>query len=400
MGGASVAAPLDATGALYWNPATISGLDSSRLDFGAEIFYPRVTVSSQIPANALGPGLPSNLLSGSTNGDGGVFLLPTAGFVYKPEESAWTFGMGLFPLGGFGTNTPGSAANPIVSSPPPNGFGLGPITSNLQMLQLAPVVSYQVTDRLSVGFGPTIGAAQLILSPGVVFPPEVNDYGVTSYPEATHTRFYWGGGVQAGVYWTATDDWNFGASIKSPMWFESYRYQSSEQNGQPRTVSLNLDSPMIISIGTAYTGIDRLLIDLDLRYIDFNTTTLLTSSGFNASGALNGLGWSQVFALALGGQYQFTEKLSVRAGYTYNTNPVPAKYTALNVASPVIYQHQLSLGLSYQLTPACLLSAAYIHYFENSITGPYLTPSGAIPGASVTAGVVVDSVVIGVSCKF
>ena len=36
MGGASTAAPLDATGALFWNPATLSGLPSSELDFALE----------------------------------------------------------------------------------------------------------------------------------------------------------------------------------------------------------------------------------------------------------------------------------------------------------------------------------------------------------------------------
>src|SRR5690348_13529813 len=34
IGGAGVAAPIDATGALYWNPATISGLQSSEVGFG------------------------------------------------------------------------------------------------------------------------------------------------------------------------------------------------------------------------------------------------------------------------------------------------------------------------------------------------------------------------------
>ena len=41
MGGAAVAAPLDATGTLYWNPAGIGGLPSSELDVGLELLYPR-----------------------------------------------------------------------------------------------------------------------------------------------------------------------------------------------------------------------------------------------------------------------------------------------------------------------------------------------------------------------
>src|SRR5262249_7187361 len=66
MGGASTAAPLDATGALFWNPATISGLPSSELDFALELLYPRSTVSSAISGDALGPGLPPGLAAGTT----------------------------------------------------------------------------------------------------------------------------------------------------------------------------------------------------------------------------------------------------------------------------------------------------------------------------------------------
>src|SRR5688572_14951334 len=57
MGGTAVAAPIDAIGSLYWNPATISQLDNS-LEFGLELLAPNSSVYSGIPANAFGPGFP------------------------------------------------------------------------------------------------------------------------------------------------------------------------------------------------------------------------------------------------------------------------------------------------------------------------------------------------------
>src|SRR5580704_2881729 len=48
MGGASTAAPIDASGALYWNPATISGLPGNSMDFGVELLYPQTRLSSSI----------------------------------------------------------------------------------------------------------------------------------------------------------------------------------------------------------------------------------------------------------------------------------------------------------------------------------------------------------------
>src|SRR3954452_17188058 len=77
MGGATVAAPLDPTGAMYWNPAAISGLPSSQLDLNMELLYPRSTIASTLPPGAAGPGLPPGPLAGQTRDEVGVFALPS-----------------------------------------------------------------------------------------------------------------------------------------------------------------------------------------------------------------------------------------------------------------------------------------------------------------------------------
>lgn len=53
MGGASTAAPLDSLGAIYWNPATISALNSE-MAFGIEVLWPHSTLSSSVHANVFG----------------------------------------------------------------------------------------------------------------------------------------------------------------------------------------------------------------------------------------------------------------------------------------------------------------------------------------------------------
>src|SRR5262245_41904281 len=65
MGGASTAAPLSAAGALYWNPATLTGLDRSQIEIGAELLFANTDLSSSVPANLFGPGIPPVGLSGT-----------------------------------------------------------------------------------------------------------------------------------------------------------------------------------------------------------------------------------------------------------------------------------------------------------------------------------------------
>jgi len=73
---------------------------------------------------------------------------------------------------------------------------------------------------------------------------------------------------------------------------------------------------MIASVGTSYVGIEKLLVALDLRFVDYRNTNGFRNAGYDAVGALRGLGWQNVFSLALGGQYSMSEGLSLRAGST------------------------------------------------------------------------------------
>jgi long-chain fatty acid transport protein len=401
MGGASTAAPLDATGSLYWNPATISGLPASELDFALELLYPRSTVSSAVPAGALGPGLPPGPVAGTTHDEAGAFLYPTGGFVYRPEGSPWTFGLGVFPAGGFGTNYPGSLTNPVFSPFPPNGLGLGPVASDFILVQLAPAVSYQVTDALSVAVSPQVGVARLSADPGVFIAPGAPVGVAAPSPAATHTRYAWGAGFRIGLYYVANEPWRLGASFQSPEWFEDFRFQARDELGRPSTRKLPFEAPLIVSVGAAYTGFDRFTFAADLRYLDFKDIPFIgRGAGFDRAGAVKGLGWDSVFALALGVQFQATDCLAVRAGYTFNTNPIANAVSVFNIASPVVFQHQLGLGASYRLTPACSLSVAYNHVFDNAVTGPLFTPAGPVPGSSVTTGTMADSLSMGVSVQF
>jgi long-chain fatty acid transport protein len=399
MGGASVAAPLDATGALYWNPATLSGLPRSEIDFGLELLYTSSVLSSAIEPNALGPGLPNRMIGDSTRGDAGVFPLPSFGFSYHPDESPLTFGVGVFAVGGYGANYPASFTNPILTPQPPNGFGLGAVSSQLLILQVAPAVSYQVTDHLAVAFGPALDLATLNLDPAPFAPPNIVN-GIPNYPQANHSRITWGAGFEGGVYYTMDSGWRFGTSFKSPQWFETFRYQSTDAQGFPRTVKLRFDYPMIVSVGTAYSGIEHWLFALDMRYVDYSDTKGFGPAGYDATGAGTGLGWNSVFSVAAGVQYQLTDALSLRIGYSYNPNPIPDRNSVFNIQSAPLYEHVVYLGASYKMTEAWTLSGSYFHAFENSITGPIVTPSGPVAGTAVKTRDSTDGLTVGLGVQF
>ena len=95
-------------------------------------------------------------------------------------------------------------------------------------------------------------------------------------------------------------------------------------------------------------------------------------------------------------QYALTERLTLRGGYLFNTNPIPAPVTLFNVQAPAITQNTLSMGASYAMTENIMASFAWVHGFDNSIQGSILQ----VPGTSVKLTSQVDQIFMGVNMTF
>lgn len=366
MGGASTAMPVDAIGALYWNPAAIGRLDRSEAAIGGAFLFPNIHVDSAAPG-------PLGRRSGRTRSDSGVGVASSLGVVYQQDDSPLTYGLGLATLGGGGVNFPGDTNNPILSGVGPLGNVQGPISANLVLLQLSPTVAYKFSDKLIVGLGPTVDVAVTSFDPAFFgAPDDANGDGIGTFPTGSHSRPYWGGGLRAGLSYSITDRFDVGFGYTSPQWFETWKYYARDELGQPRTLFLNATLPAIYSWGLAYRPSEKLLLAVDLRYFDYESTELLGTRVRDG-----GLGWDSVFAAALGARYQLNERIALSAGYTYNDNPIPSTGTLFNLQAPAITQHTVSFGTTTNVTDRMSMSLGYSYGFKNSITGPVREATGA-----------------------
>lgn len=344
--------------------------------------------------------MPPVALNGDTRTNSTVFPLPNVGLVYRPDDSRLAYGLLVNAVAGFGVDYPGSATNPILTARPPAGVGVGPVYSDYQVLQVSPTVAYQLTDRLSVAGGPNINLGRLQFAPGLFVPPDdANGDGFATYPPATHTRWSWGGGFTVGLYYKA-DTWAAGVSYKSPQWFEPFRYNTTDELGRPRGAAVNLDLPQVVSVGGAYTGFERWVLAADLRYLGYGQARGYGDAGFLPTGAAAGLGFQDMFAVAVGAEYRVTDRLTARCGYSYGTNPIPDAQAAVNVASPTIFEHIITAGASWAVTDDFSLSVGYLHGFDRSISGPLRTAAGTVPGVTVRSSAVFDAITFGASVKF
>jgi len=394
MGGAAVAAPLDSAGALNWNPATISGLSRSEMALALGVVIPQASVSSSI--QGIGA-------AGSTDSAQGVTPVPTMSFVLKDPDSIFTWGIGVYGIGGFSSNYPSNAigpgANPLLTPQPPFGWGIGRVYSMAQIYQIAPTMSVALTDKLSFGFAPTIDLANAQIDPLVLAPP-TNATSSPYYGPGTGSKFSWGGGFQLGVYYIINPSWRVGASYKSMQWFEPLQYQSNDAIGNPVFGRVRVDLPSITSVGASYTGIERMVWAVDVRYFDYADAAGFKQSGYLPDGAVAGLGWRSVVGVSNGVQYSLTDRFDLRAGYTYIDCPIPSSQTQANIATSLIMRNFLSLGASYRIRRNVMANVAYTHGFTTSLTGPYVYSGGVVPDASVSSRVTVDWIQAGLTVQF
>ncbi len=390
MGGAGIATSLDALGSLYNNPASIAGLTSNRFEFGFELFMPDRSMS------ASGGGA-----SGTVDSERRAAPIPAVGLVHK-TSTPWTLGFAAYGIGGFGVDYPANqpngagAFNPLAA--PQSSQGFGAIYSNYQLMQMAPTLAYDLTPHLTLGAGVDVDWASLSVAPWPATAPNAS-----GYPSGTHAATAWGWGLVVGATYRPLETVTLGAVLKSPQWFQSFRWNSQYPDGTPTHFRFRLDYPLIAGLGLSVKPKPDWVVAADVRWIDYRDTEGFRQRNF-AMGAtgpyVQGFGWNSIWVFALGTQYHLTQHVALRAGYNYGQNPIPSNQQFFNVFAPAVVQQTLSVGLGFQLTPSLGMDLAYYHAFEASATGPMISNGGAsmpplnqpVPGSQVTNRLSEDSV--------
>ncbi|TWT37798.1 Outer membrane protein transport protein (OMPP1/FadL/TodX) [Posidoniimonas corsicana] len=389
MAGVGTALPVDAAGAIFRNPATMTGMRCSEVTFGAELLLQTETLSSTFPAVG----------SGSTGAEPGASVIPAVALVERDFRSPVTLGLGMYGVAGFKANYPSSVTNPVLAAQP---NGLGRVYAQLEVFEVAPAAAVEVTPHLSVGISPILAMGTLNAAPLFLVPPDnANLDSSFTYPDGLGTRYHYGGAVQLGVFYDSHCNWTVGASLKSPTWFEDFRFFAQDEVGNPRVDKLDVDMPLVASLGFGYTGIRHVAWGLDLRYFDYKNTKGFGVATYDAFGAATGLGWDSVFSVSTAAQIQATDRLILRLGYTYQTNPINADTAFFNVASPLVIGHIVSLGATLDVSKNTSFNIAYLHGFEGEASGPWNLPGfGEIPGSSVRSEVSADALSAGFTVHY
>ncbi|MDJ0644363.1 MAG: outer membrane protein transport protein [Flavobacteriaceae bacterium] len=395
MGGAATGQPLDISGALQWNPASISAFDESTLKFDLGLFFSSPELSSSLPAGLLGPGAPA--VRGVTKDDRGLSPLPALAYVWSKEGSKHAFGASAFGIAGFGVTFPqepnhplNANFNPTMNSNPINypqaAMGFGRIESDYILLQVGFTWAYELSDKFSIGIQPTVDYATLEIQPNPLAVPSQT----LGYPMSDKANAI-GFGGQIGIFYDSGSGFSAGASYKTTQFFGDFDFENTYldpgQTSAPN-VSFNLDYPAIYSLGFGYSKGD-IDLALDYRFIDYENTDGFESSGWQIAqsgpfqgfptGAVNGFGWESISVVSAGLQYKGIDKVPLRVGYTYSSNPIKDELAFFNTPATAIIKNAFQFGLSYKATDNLSFDAVF-HFGTSggSTAGPLLSPVPAV----------------------
>lgn len=395
MGGASTAQPIDINGAIQWNPAAISAFDSKIFSLNAGLFYSSPELSSTVPT-------PGGSMSGVTKDDRGVSVMPALAMVWGKKNSKHTFAASAFGISGFGTTFPESNTNPV--NMPQSSGGFGRIQSDYQLLQIGLTYAYKVSKQISIGLAPTFNYATLEMAPNpLASPSQTLGYPISNKANAL------GFGAQFGIFYNSGKGIKLGASYKTEQAFSSFDFENTYLNGNKApNVKFKMNYPAILSAGIGYSLKDFDLA-VDYRFVNYEKTAGFEAKGWTNTASVAGFGWKNISIVSAGLQFKGIDKLPVRLGYTFSSNPIKSELAFFSTPATAIIKNAFQFGFGYEFNSRFTLNAVYHHGTSaGSTSGPLLSPMmtstanpyGAVPGSSISYKMSTDLIMVGINYSF
>ena len=369
MGGAATAMSEDTFGGAN-NPASMVFV-GDRLDLGASLFSPHRQATSGF-AGAVGG-------QANEDSDSNYFVVPEFGY-NKMINANVSLGVSLYGNGGMNTNYAGGTVpagvcqTPTGRSTTSNNMlcGNGNLGINLEQLILAPTVAFKINDRNSIGISPLLGY-QRFMAQGLQgfegFSSNPNNMTNNGYDDA------YGTGVRVGYMGIISPQLTFGAAYSSKVTFGTMSKYAGLFAGQG-----SLDLPENYNVGLAYKATPALTIALDYQRINYAGVAAIGNSSSNSlnftgtnqlgSNGGSGFGWQDINVWKLGGEYKYNDNWTLRAGWNHGDNPITPADVTFNIIAPGVITDHLTMGASYANANGGVLTVAYTHGFENSVTGP------------------------------
>ena len=370
MGGVGIALPQDSLAAAN-NPAGMV-MVGNRMDVGVDLFQPTRT------AEVSGAG---GLGNGTFGGnDRGLFLIPEFGYnkMIDPDKS---LGVSVYGNGGMNTS--------YTSSPFGPDAGI-----NLQQLFIAPTFAMKINDSNAIGISLNL-VYQTFSATGLL--PMFSGSSTNAAALSNNgTDSSTGVGMRIGWTGQVSETVTLGATYQPKTSMSNFNKYAGLFAGQG-----SFDIPGSYGAGIAVKASDATIVSVDYKVIQYSGVPAVANPvPGGALGAANGMGfgWQDVKVIKLGVSHALSDTFTVRAGYSHNTQPIPASQTMFNILAPGVVQDHVTLGTTWDVTKTNQLTLAYMHAFQQNVNGVGAIPLG-FGGGNANIKMFQDSLGIAYSWK-
>lgn len=294
---------------------------------------------------------------GTYESDKNIFPILSGGVNYmiSPEMS---LGVVMYGNGGMNTSYDSALFTNYGASSSPTGV-------DLAQAFIAFNLARKVTNSFTIGLSPVL-AVQYFEAYGLeAFK------GMSLYPDDVTNKGYdlsYGGGMRFGMVWDALPWLSVGATYQTKMWmteFEEYKGLFAEGG--------DFDIPATVQAGIALKPMKGLTVLLEYQRIFYSDVAAIANTGlsFNALGSDDGMGfgWDDMDVFRIGVEWQATDQLTVRTGFSHATEFTESDEILFNTLSPATVNNHFSVGATYNIDPAWSLSFAYTYAFQADMTG-------------------------------
>jgi long-chain fatty acid transport protein len=335
----SAAMPRDAS-IVYYNPAGIPDIGGAQIYAGASIISARADMQDR----------GSTLLGAPVGGVDSDDATPVA---YLPHFYAVTPLYGDRLWFGLGVSAPFGLSTRYNN----NWFGrYDAIKSELLTTDISPNFAVKVNDWLSVGGGANLQFADAELTNAVT-------NGVTEGVSMLKGRD-WSLGFNAGVMVKPHEDTTVGVHYRSPMSHTldgriNVRGVAGLNESTPGTAPLRL--PEVLSMGVAHDLTDRWTVLGEANWFGWNRfegVRAVRSTNNTVATNVN-YDYSATWSVALGFEYHWDARTTLRGGYEYDETPSADKDRSARI--PDGDRNMFAAGLSYQITPKVSFDAGALY---------------------------------------
>lgn len=261
-------------------------------------------------------------------------------------------------------------------------------TSKIFSLNLNPSFSYEVMPGVTVGAGLQVQYFEIKRLATALYDADGDDIGIGATAGINITPFR---GTSVGLGYRSRIDHDIDGR------FEDKPGLAPLPSGD---LSLNLDTPdkVTLSLRQELGSAARLLGTVEwtnwsvLGEVPISLPAPLAGAALNAN-------WDDGWLYAIGGEYDFSPKLTLRAGLAYEESPIQEASSRL-IQLPDNNRVWASLGATYNYSESTKINVAYSHVWveDGDIEREALLPgSGALVGEAEGNGA--DIISVGVSMK-